>query len=289
MVPATSSESFESCESALLDARDLDPAHPSPPPAAMGDNSPKAHQPKSPAPPFAIGVALLLVGFIHVRQAAAWHSSIGIMLGLLSLALGALAIVYGLRVQRGTAESTWAMSPRLGKTLAITATLIFLAFMVLRTWVHHKSPDPPLFGKFPDACPSTRLNGCNRVAVHHPHNNSKQPGLLPFTEFTSRRRVAAVVDAFLAGLPRTTVLERETSEAGVVWHARVLTRLWGFADDFIVRASCEAGLHQSTVEMQGMLRIGDGDMDVNYWRNEALLEALHAAQSSKQLPAEESC
>ena len=74
--------------------------------------------------------------------------------------------------------------------------------------------------------------------------------MLPFTEFTSQRRMAAVVDAFIAGLPRTTVLERETSDAGVFWHARVMTRLWGFADDFFVRVSCEAGLHQSTVEMQ---------------------------------------
>ena len=64
------------------------------------------------------------------------------------------------------------------------------------------------------------------------------------------KRMAAVVDAFLAELPRTTVLERETSEGGVFWHARVLTRLWGFADDFFVRVSCEVGLHQSTVEMQ---------------------------------------
>lgn len=38
-----------------------------------------------------------------------------------------------------------------------------------------------------------------------------------------------------------------------------------------------------------MLRIGDGDMDVNYWRNEALLEALHEAQASKELPAEDTC
>lgn len=79
---------------------------------------------------------------------------------------------------------------------------------------------------------------------------SQQPGLQPFTEFTSQRRMAAAVDAFLAGLPRTTILERETGKHGVFWHARVLTRLWGFADDFFVRVSCEAGLHQSTVEMQ---------------------------------------
>lgn len=71
----------------------------------------------------------------------------------------------------GTAESTWSLSPRLGKGATITATLIFLAFMLLRTWVHHKMPDPPLYGTFPDACPATKLHGCNRVAVHHPHNN----------------------------------------------------------------------------------------------------------------------
>ena len=40
---------------------------------------------------------------------------------------------------------------------------------------------------------------------------------------------------------------------------------------------------------QGMLRIGDGDMDVNWARNEALLEALHEAQNKGHLPAEDSC
>ena len=62
--------------------------------------------------------------------------------------------------------------------------------------------------------------------------------------------MAAEVDAFLAGLPRTVVLEQSQGKAGRVWHARVVTRLWGFADDFFVRISCEPGLHQSTVEMQ---------------------------------------
>ena len=84
----------------------------------------------------------------------------------------------------------------------------------------------------------------------HPVPCSQQPGMLPFTEITRQRRMAAAVDAFIAGLPRTTVLERETSDAGVFWHARVMTRLWGFADDFFVRVSCEAGLYKSTVEMQ---------------------------------------
>ena len=53
---------------------------------------------------------------------------------------------------------------------------------------------------------------------------------------------------------------------------------------------CEASHSQLLLWwLQGMLRIGDGDMDVNYWRNEALLEALHEAQASKELPAEDTC
>lgn len=41
-----------------------------------------------------------------MRQAASWHSSVGITLGVLSLALGALVIVYGFRVQRGKPSVT---------------------------------------------------------------------------------------------------------------------------------------------------------------------------------------
>ena len=43
------------------------------------------------------------------------------------------------------------------------------------------------------------------------------------------------------------------------------------------------------LQVQGMLRLGDGDMDVNWARNEALLEALHEAQDKGELPAEDSC
>ena len=41
--------------------------------------------------------------------------------------------------------------------------------------------------------------------------------------------------------------------------------------------------------LQGQLRIGDGDMDVNWSRNEALLEALHEAQNRGEMPSEDSC
>ena len=79
---------------------------------------------------------------------------------------------------------------------------------------------------------------------------SNKPALKPFTEFTAQKPMSAVVDSFLAGLPRTTILERVTGKNSTFWHARVVTRLWGFADDFFIRVFCEPGLHQSTVEMQ---------------------------------------
>ncbi len=52
----------------------------------------------------------------------------------------------------------------------MTPLLVILVYLWLRIWVHQSSPDRP-YSDFPDACPAEKLNGCNRVAEHEPHNN----------------------------------------------------------------------------------------------------------------------
>ena len=52
----------------------------------------------------------------------------------------------------------------------MTALIVLVLFLWLRVWVHHSSPDRT-FPAFPDACPPSKQNGCNRVADSSPHNN----------------------------------------------------------------------------------------------------------------------
>ena len=58
---------------------------------------------------------------------------------------------------------------------------------------------------------------------------SKQPDLHVFKEFTKRSRLAVVVDAFLAGYPRTTVLKRSKDKA-----RRSIALLTAFADNMVM-------------------------------------------------------
>ena len=70
----------------------------------------------------------------------------------------------------GTGTDDAASTAKLWHPAAVAPLIICLLYLWLRIWVHHKSPDRP-FDTFPDACPPSRLNGCNRVAEHEPHNN----------------------------------------------------------------------------------------------------------------------
>ena len=149
-----------------------------------------------------------------------------------------------------------------------------------------------------------------------------------FTVSTPRDKLSAAIDGFLDSWPRTTVLTRVNDTASDVtfWHARVTTQLWSFADDFLVKGTalellrpssehllmsrllCNAVIWSKTqicvsavscilegegrlsiAEMQGTLRIGKGDMDVNYERNAALLRWLQDAKARGNFPDEDGC
>jgi uncharacterized protein (DUF1499 family) len=68
-------------------------------------------------------------------------------------------------------------------------------------------------------------------------------------------------------------------------HARFVSLLWGFADDVFVQLSCNAESGEVLVEVQGQLRVGVGDMEVNVKRNAALMAALTAQAQAGELPA----
>ena len=74
---------------------------------------------------------------------------------------------------------------------------------------------------------------------------------------------------------------------GVFIHARFGSLLWGFADDVFVQLSCSSS-GSVVVEVQGQLRLGVGDMEVNVKRNVALMAALEGRGEAGGL-AEGSC
>ena len=76
------------------------------------------------------------------------------------------------RSAAGTADA--ATTAKLWHPAAVTILVILVVFLWLRIWVHYSSPDRP-FTAFPDACPPSKQNGCNRVADGSPLNNRHDP------------------------------------------------------------------------------------------------------------------
>lgn len=56
-------------------------------------------------------------------------------------------------------------------------------------------------------------------------------------------------------------------------HARFVTWLWGFADDFFVSVRCN-DVGSAVIEVQGQLRLGQSDLGVNARRNKRFWEYL---------------
>jgi len=252
-------------------------------------------------------VLLILLGLLQLVFAIRWSGdSVGLALGSISLVLG--AVLAGLFLQPAMSstptrdEEADRVVHEPGKqTLrdsfshpAFVAILVLLTlFAALRVGVHVASRDRAT-DQFPSACASGKLEGCNRVALLNPNNNAPDHTMLEvFTVPTPRYKLSAAVDGFLDSWPRTTVLTRVNDTASDVtfWHARVTTQLWSFADDFLVKVSCilEGEGRLSIAEMQGTLRIGKGDMDVNYERNAALLRWLQDAKARGNFPDEDGC
>eukprot|EP00775_Hariotina_reticulata_P012236 gene12236-12374_t len=146
--------------------------------------------------------------------------------------------------------------------------------MLLLVAVHVSSPDP---------------KGCARVAAHNAH---RAAGKQPLDLATTLDGAAAALEKWLRQQPRTVILQQGKSgptstnaaaegdapSAGkVFFHARVVTLLWGFADDFFLHLTClDNG--KVRLELQGQLRVGLGDMDVNVRRNAVVLDAIGAAK-----------
>ena len=66
---------------------------------------------------------------------------------------------------------------------------------------------------------------------------------------TGRTQLAAAVAAFLANRPRTQVLRQldQGAHNTTFWHARVSTKLWGFADDFQIQGDSFGGQIVATI------------------------------------------
>lgn len=139
---------------------------------------------------------------------------------------------------------------------------IFIALLIA---IHLTSPDPHV-ASFPTACPNGNKFGCSRIAETAPQSTR---GLAPFIlEATSRETAQSLVVTWLLDNGGSVLL----NTPGFV-HARFVTWLWGFADDFFVSVRCN-DVGSAVIEVQGQLRLGQSDLGVNARRNKRFWEYL---------------
>jgi uncharacterized protein (DUF1499 family) len=146
----------------------------------------------------------------------------------------------------------------------------FGIYVALLVTIRYNSPDPQLTS-FPASCGSN-IHGCSRIATE---NAQTARGLEPFLANSSINDTQSAVEEWItsqAGMrviySSSKISSKHLHQGGKGFaHARVVTPIWGFADDFMVGFTCDNDSGKVLVEAQGQLRIGKSDLGVNVRRN----------------------
>lgn len=231
---------------------------------------------------------LCLAGISEVVAGVLWSHAFGTGVGMAAVAAGLVCLAYGacqkeLSACPATRLPHQQQGPPYMRRRSMLIVNLIGGFALLLILVRAASPDPGIStaSAFPEAC--SKLQGCARVAESHPHRQGQESPLRLRTGLEAARHEAA---AWISAQPRAEVLSDVAEGGGTgarVIHARFVSFLWGFADDFWVRLSC-AGDSRTVVEVMGQLRLGVGDLEVNPTRNRLFLGAMRARAAAGKFP-----
>jgi hypothetical protein len=233
-------------------------------------------RPTHPPPPQSRrALTTLTLGLAQAIAAHSWHNTFGVVVGALAFFTGAALHA----LWPASTRSIKPPPPRWARRAAQALSAFVLVLLAVRM---ASSPDPQVH-EFPTACPAglQGKHGCSRVALENAHRAPPSPNNQPFRARALLSDVEAELLRWLGQQPRVTILRHASasssqSAGGGFLHARVVTPLWGFADDFFVRWRCSR-VGEAVVEVQGQLRLGVGDLEVNVKRNGAVLGHLREA------------
>eukprot|EP00752_Nemacystus_decipiens_P012653 g11207.t1 len=177
------------------------------------------------------------------------------------VAVGIAAVLWSTVLKAPIAGSSGAIKSVAG-VAGTVLTFLTVALLGVRTFT--AGPDTRYIESFPTDIAHPR--GCTRVAEVGGNKGIAVPKFK-----ASVTEVQDVAKAWLESQPRTKI---ETDTPGYL-HAKSLSFLFGFPDSVGVKVfKNKAGATE--VWVQSELRIGDGDLNVNYKRMEALLGHLGA-------------
>ena len=243
-----------------------------------------------------LGVLYIILGISQAILAITWFWYLGVAIGLSIAKLGSTLL--GIGITGGGSQTSLPPSSTFKQKLQHCGFAIILwgatkiqrlffylrwpivgygVFVALLLTIRITSPDPHLVA-FPDSCPANNKLGCSRVAVDQPHGPR---GVTPLFLPASLNATQAAIQGWIWAQAGSRIVY---ATPGFI-HARVVTPIWGFADDFFVSLRCEPDHKQVVVETQGQLRIGKSDLGVNGRRNKNFFAWLK--QKQDELPEEE--
>ncbi|KAK9836403.1 hypothetical protein WJX84_011615 [Apatococcus fuscideae] len=145
---------------------------------------------------------------------------------------------------------------------------LYATYITLLLLIRFASPDVP-FLDFPIACPPEHLDSCSRIAGIDPWNNRHE---VPLTVRTPQPALLMAAQLWINHQPYSSFVNVTADLA----HARFVSPVWGFADDFLVQVICNRTMGTATLEVQSMSRLGRSDFGVNTQRTMAFLHTMHS-------------
>jgi uncharacterized protein (DUF1499 family) len=231
-----------------------------------------------------LAVVLLVVGVGGAHFAVA-TPFLGFQLFLLSVVIGALAIVIGIvGIFRTRAESR-----RAGRPLALAGTILGLAVtiplvFVIHNWMSINAPlindittdvnDPPQFVKPPGMSPASMPYKRDYFAPQQEKGYGK---LEPLHVDEKPDDAFARAQAVAKSMPGWEIVYADPSTRTVEGIQR--SNLFRFCDDFVIQVRPAPTGSGSLVEMRSRSRDGEGDFGVNYNRIESFFVALKGAKA----------
>lgn len=253
------------------------------------------NQPSSSFPPkvwLALGITYVCLGIIQLILAAMWHAWFGVVIGASVAKLGTSLFGIGYtglkplpppnsssimdRIQRFVSSLVFWGSSQVQRLLFLLRwpIIAYGVYVALLIAVHVSSPDPKITS-FPTSCPVWNRFGCSRIAET---SSQSARGLSPLHIKAPMNVTHAAVIEWIGSRGRSAVLVDKPNFI----HARVLSLVFNFADDFMVHLKCSKE-GRTVVEVQGQLRLGQSDMGVNARRNQMFFSELEKRMAREEV------
>jgi uncharacterized protein (DUF1499 family) len=247
----------------------------------------------------ALGFLYVCLGIIQMIAAALWLWWWGVAVGFGLAKLGTTLIGIGVTGGRQTplpsAPTFLDLIKHVAGSVVLWGSAKFQRLFYILRWpvlgfgfyvallitIRYNSSPDPRFNSFPLSC-GDNFHGCSRIAKTNPQASH---GLAPLLLAASMNDTQAAVQEWINSQTGTRIIYSLSASKGIFFHARVVTPVFGFADDFMVGLTCDKESGKVLVEAQGQLRIGKSDLGVNFRRNKRLLNWL----ALKELPPAGSC